>query len=105
MTQEQIDEFLGRLEGPEGCDFKEERPGDPNSVTWKCAGGNDKTLSRAILAKMGVLVEDAKAFLELCHTHGGHCDCEILFNAARAVSPQWGEVEDNPPSEESLCQN
>jgi len=33
LTREQLDEFFSRLEGEEGCDFKED---DKGKVTWKC---------------------------------------------------------------------
>lgn len=71
------DHFLERLEGPEGCDFKEKIPGDSNSITWKCGGGMNKDYATAILKTIRVDVEASLAFFE---ENGGHCDCEILFN-------------------------
>jgi hypothetical protein len=68
-------EFCARLEGPEGCDFKEDEKG---KVTWKCAGKNDKSFAMDILKTMpGINVDDSLAFFE---GSGGMCDCEILFN-------------------------
>lgn len=85
MTKTEIREFFERLEGPEGCNFqgKQDAQGNllPETVTWECAGGNDKTLSRAILMKMGIPEKEITAFLVKCHEAGGHCDCEIIFNA------------------------
>lgn len=78
----QVEEFLEKLEGPEGCAFKEEIPGDSDSVTWNCKGGIDQSLSIAILDKMNIPKNEQIEFLKLCTSHGGHCDCEILFNAA-----------------------
>jgi hypothetical protein len=79
MNKGAIKEFLDRLEGPEGCNFHE----DPaRGLVWKCAGGRDQSLSRAILKAMGIRRGEAKTFLKRCYDLGGHCDCEILFNAA-----------------------
>jgi len=78
MTRTLIDEFFEGLEGPEGCDFSKSKDG---KITWKCAGGTDKSLSRAILTKMNITKKQAEAFLRECDSLGGHCDCEILFNA------------------------
>lgn len=68
------DDFVERLEGPEGCDFE----GGGN--TWKCRGGTDKTFATAILTDMGM---DVEASLKYFEKHGGYCDCEILFNVDR----------------------
>ena len=77
------DEFCNLLEGPEACDFKERVPGDPNTVTWTCKGGMDKTFARAILTKMGFSELATEASLVYFDDHGGHCDCEILFNVEK----------------------
>ena len=87
MTERRWNEFFNRLEGPEGCDFKEEpNPDDPAhdpKITWRCKGGMDKTYAKAILEKMRV----ANAWDVLHHVEmlGGHCDCEILMNAVERV--------------------
>lgn len=73
-------EFCDRLEGPEGCDFKEKIPGDQNSVTWKCKGGNNKDYAEAILKKMGFNSEQILKSFTYFDARGGYCDCEILFN-------------------------
>jgi len=70
-------EFIERLGGPEGCDFKENEEGE---TTWCCAGGRDKALAEAILTAMGDI--DVVASLTYFEEHGGHCNCEILFNIA-----------------------
>jgi len=71
-------EFIERLEGPEGCNFHEQEPGNPNSVTWTCKAGTDKSLATAILEDMGdVSIKKSMIYFE---NHGGCCDCEILFN-------------------------
>jgi len=68
------EEFCNRLAGPEGCDFQKKPDGN---ATWKCAGGSDKTFAAKILKSMGM---DVAASLAHFDEHGGHCDCEILFN-------------------------
>ena len=71
------EEFLQRLEGPEGCDFREDELGN---VTWRCVGGNNKDFAIKILKDMGGIdIEKSLAFFD---DNGGHCDCEILFNVA-----------------------
>ena len=69
------EEFCKRLAGPEGCNFK---TGAKHGTTmWKCAGGDDKTFATKILKAMGMSVAASLAYFD---EHGGHCDCEILFN-------------------------
>lgn len=71
------DEFCERLGGPEGCNFQ----GDGGANTsWTCAGGTDKTFATHILTAMGLSADDVAWSLEYFSAHGGHCDCEILFN-------------------------
>ena len=78
LTKEQLDDFFYRLEGEEGCDFKEDAEG---KTTWKCKGGKDKSKAIEILKKMGISENVIIEFLSLCESYGGYCDCEILFNA------------------------
>ena len=69
--------FIRRLEGPEGCDFRQDEDG---KFTWRCAGGTDQSLSRAILEQLpGIDVEGTLAYFS---DHCGHCDCEVVFNVA-----------------------
>jgi hypothetical protein len=77
------DEFCDRLEGPEGCNFKEKKPGDAKSVTWKCSSSTARPLAKAILEDMGMDVKKSLSFFE---KHGGYCDCEILFNVERCAA-------------------
>jgi hypothetical protein len=67
--------FYDLLQGPEGCDFKD----GENGITWTCKGGTDTSLALAILDKHFPTV-DKDASVEHWSDHGGHCDCEILFN-------------------------
>ena len=64
-------EFCERLEGPEGCNFTPD-------LKWTCKGGNDKSFATAILKHMGDI--DIPVSIKYFDDHGGHCDCEILFN-------------------------
>jgi hypothetical protein len=74
-------DFLKRLEGPEGCNFRREKPDDPRTIRWECAGGNNKDIARRILGQVfnfnGQQIEQSFRYFE---GHGGYCDCEIIFN-------------------------
>lgn len=89
IKYEWMKEFFEKLRGPEGCDFKED---DELTATWKCAAGNDKSKSVKILKKMGVSELDMVHFLCECHSYGGHCDCEIIFNALEAMNTHYSET-------------
>jgi rhodanese-related sulfurtransferase len=79
------DEFVTRLEGPEGCNFRE----DPeHGIVFNCGGGKDKSKAAAILRRMGFESPAVAESLEYFEEHGGYCDCEILFN----VEPQKNET-------------
>lgn len=95
MSEEQWGEYFDRLEGPEGCDFREKEPGNPDSVTFLCKGGMDKTFSEKILSAMGIPDDRRFGVLRYVENLGGHCDCEVLFNAAERVYEDLG-VEPNP---------
>ena len=71
-------EFIDRLAGPEGCDFRKD---ERSEYSWRCAGGHDQSLSRAILADMGGI--NVEGTLAYCTSQGGHCDCEVVFNVDR----------------------
>ena len=71
------EEFSERLEGQEGCDFKQE--GETTaSITWRCKGGTNVELATAILTTMEGI--DVGRTLKYFADNGGHCNCEILFN-------------------------
>jgi len=70
----QWDEFVIRLEGPEGCDFQQDSYG---KTTWKCCGHGGAT---DILTAMGFDEQFVAGSLLFFREHGGYCDCEILFN-------------------------
>lgn len=67
-------EFLGRLEGQEGCNFRMEG----EECNWSCSGQDDRPYSRSLLARMGDF--DVEGTLAYFSQHGGHCDCEVVFN-------------------------
>jgi len=73
-------EFVEKLEGPEGCNFHRKNPADPDSITWECAAGRDKTIASRLLKQMGATDEEIAQSCQYFEDHGGFCDCEILFN-------------------------
>ncbi len=74
------EEFYKRLEGPEGCNFRRDDPEDAKTTHWDCAGGNDHTLTRKIMAAIGFSPELIEASCRYFASHGGFCDCAVLFN-------------------------
>ena len=66
-------EFIDRLAGPDGCNFKAE--------TWTCFG--DTRLTERILAGMGWEPAAIAASLRYFRSRGGYCDCEVVFNVDR----------------------
>lgn len=93
-------EFIQCLEGPEGCDFQGEYNDEgqliPDSLTWECAGGEDKSKATAILKTMPEI--DVTASLAFFEEHGGFCDCEIVFNVERNYRSR--QVRNNGPGRE-----
>lgn len=79
MTPNQVKEFFERLEGPEGSNFRKEK--GTGEFLFDCAGGDNKDKSIDLLLKMKLSVHEIVYFLIACNSNGGHCDCEILFNA------------------------
>ena len=71
-----LNEFFQRLSGEEGVGLR-----NIKSSSIKC-GGQSYPLSKTILNQMGVKQEVQDQFLKLCQHYGGHCDCEIVLNAA-----------------------
>ena len=74
-------EFCDRLEGPEGCNFREREDGE---IVWNCASHETVepafSKSEKILAEMGLSPDEINLSLNYFREHGGHCDCEVLFN-------------------------
>jgi hypothetical protein len=90
LDDTRLGEYLTRLEGPEGCDFTRAAGSDPDDITWTCGGGTDKSKSHAILKAMGLDSSDIFRVHLVVDALGGHCDCEILFNAASRMVPENG---------------
>lgn len=82
LTKALIIRYLRMLKGKEGCNFHK---GYKGQLIWKCAGGRSKVLSRKILKKLNLSPADISRVLSLAEKHGGYCDCEILFNATKAL--------------------
>jgi Protein of unknown function (DUF2695) len=78
------DVFIDRLTGPEGCNFREQTKGKEDYI-WTCKGGMDQTFAKNILTKMGLTPDAVDETLQFCTEHGGHCDCEILFNVDKPL--------------------
>lgn len=83
FSDEQWEDLFVRLEGPDGCNFRE----GPNGDTWDCKGGTDLTFTKAILGEM---VDEAERdrVLSVIDVFGGHCDCEVVFNVQERVLGQ-----------------
>lgn len=73
-------EFAIRLGGPDGCDFHYEGAATVENIAWKCRGGDRNSFAAAILRRMGYSERFIELSLEYFHSHGGGCDCEIVFN-------------------------
>lgn len=55
-------------------------------MTWSCEGGNDKSRSERVLrGELGLDAEQVERVHGLVDLFGGHCSCEILFNAADRI--------------------
>lgn len=73
-------DFCTRLEGPAGCNFREEPNAKGELVTvWDCGGGTDKSKAIAILKDMGLTDYEIDASCVYYDALGGRCDCEILW--------------------------
>ena len=71
------DEFVRRLEGPEGVNMRQGPGGQP---VWDCS--STYLGAAAVLARMGLTAGDVEASFKYFRSRGGHCDCEILLNVA-----------------------
>jgi hypothetical protein len=87
LDDEQWDAYFAALEGPDGCNFREV----DGKTTWECHGGVSKARSAKILSGMDVSDDDVAAVHRIVDALGGHCDCEILFNAAGRIRPPAAE--------------
>jgi len=88
LSRALITRYLRKLEGPEGCNFH--RTPKTKEMRWRCKGGTDKSLSTKVLRGMGVSSIDIARIHAVATKAGGHCDCEILFNATEALrAKKW----------------
>jgi len=70
MTEREIKEFFDRLNSEEGI-----------SISKNGSKCHEYHYTKLILNRMGIQPKTQKKFLDLCRYYGGHCDCEIYFNA------------------------
>lgn len=79
------EDFVERLNGPEGCDFRFEGPDDDiSNLRWTCDSQDDSLpFSRAIMKDMGFSDDEIDDSLAYFAENGGFCDCEVLFNVDR----------------------
>ena len=61
-----------------------------------CSGKGDRTLSRKILASMGVSAHRIEECLALFEEHGGYCDCEVIMNARDHICPEFPFWDSSP---------
>jgi len=66
-------EFVTRLAGPEGCHFRQVQ----GQFVSDCDGEPSRPKATALLKDYDVDVEASLAYFD---EHGGHCDCEVVFN-------------------------
>lgn len=90
MNNKTINEFLNRLEGKEGCNFRLNDRNDKNSITFDC-DGRTRTKAIAILEGMKVSQHEIDEIMDICEENGGYCDCEILFNAEEALLERYNK--------------
>jgi hypothetical protein len=83
MTEAEFDALCSWLGGPEGCNFRQEIPGNVESTRWTC--DHTLKLTRQWMRAHGV---DEAANVPELEKRGGYCDCEVLFNVTVA-SRDW----------------
>jgi len=72
------DEFVDRLAGPEGCDFRETDDGPGTSICDP--RDHTRPFCRNIMQHMGLSRMAIAVSLTYFEQRGGYCDCEVLFN-------------------------
>jgi len=76
LKHPRFEEFIARLEGPAGCNFREVA-GQP---VWDCKEQLARPHACAILQSMGFAQNEISKSLEFFESRGGFCDCEIVLN-------------------------
>jgi hypothetical protein len=74
------EEFIERLDGPEGCNFHLAVAGDTRSATWTWDCDELCPLATRMLAEMGLTPDEIEESLSCFREQGAFCDCEILSN-------------------------
>jgi len=87
------DEFYEKMEGPQGCNFREYQDGGSH---FTCDNSPDRPIARRILKEMGATQVEIEQSLGLFAGHGGFCDCEILFNVQSSMVCRSCAVRRNP---------
>jgi hypothetical protein len=72
-------EFHAAWEPEPGYAFAPGADGEPGTA-WRCPGERNRPRTVGLLRMMGASTEEVLAALDHYDEHGGHCDCEILFN-------------------------
>lgn len=80
------DDFLDRMEGPEGCNFQE----SGKDFTFTCDNTPNRPIARRILARMGLSPAQIEQSLGYFSAYGGMCDCEIVFNVQNSFEAAMG---------------
>jgi len=84
------DDFLDRLEGPDGCNFRDVVRNGKKDSTWDCDNTPNRPIARKHLAALGATSQEIEQSLGFFHAFGGHCDCEIAFNVQDSFESYMG---------------
>jgi hypothetical protein len=84
INRKTIIKFLEMLGDKEGCNFRYKIVNKKKEVIWNC-DSRSHTKARAILKKLKLSKQEIDEVIRFCELNGGHCDCEILFNAEEAL--------------------
>ena len=77
-------EFIERLVGSDGCNFRLTDPNDRTSATWNFDCTDAFPVSRRILGEMGLTPSEIENSTAYFRQHGGFCDCEVFLNLDEA---------------------
>ena len=80
IDHERWDEFYDELIGPDGCNVHLTDPKDRTSSKWTCDHTDAFSISRRILAGMGLTATEIEESIEYFHRRGAFCDCEVFVN-------------------------
>lgn len=77
------EEFLGRLQGPEGCNFRIVQGANKQRLTWDCSHFTDYPLCARILANMGLSASEVLESFVFFHSWGAYCDCKVPWRVRK----------------------